>query len=88
MNSFRWVQGEITPDYQLPELVHIIYASLNFKDVMIASGKLNFDLFVPREHLKYHCLLGFEYVGIDNDSRRIMGIGKDRYVVVLRKFLY
>lgn len=67
------MQGEITPDYKHQDLVHIIYTSINFKDVMIATGKVNMDSFASRGRLE-ECFIGLEYVGIDNAGRGVMGI--------------
>ncbi|GLH12916.1 Uncharacterized protein GBIM_17572, partial [Gryllus bimaculatus] len=45
LSSFAWFKGPFDPvNPLLPEghtLMHVYYSSFNFKDIMIASGKLN-----------------------------------------------
>ncbi|RLU25189.1 hypothetical protein DMN91_003281 [Ooceraea biroi] len=79
LSSFRWLQGAFTPDYHHQDLVHIIYTSINFKDVMTATGKVNMDSFASRGRLE-ECFIGLEYVGIDNAGRRIMGICENQCI--------
>jgi len=87
LNSFHWLQGDITPEYQRQNLVHIIYAPINFKDVMITSGKVNMDSFASRGRLE-ECFIGLEYVGIDNTGHRVMGITENRYIIFLECLKY
>jgi len=77
LNSFCWLQGDIVPEYQHEDLVRIIYAPINFKDVMITTGKVNMDSFASRGRLE-ECFIGLEYVGIDSAGRRVMGISENR----------
>lgn len=72
MTSLCWLQGEITPDNN-QDLVHIIYASINFKDVLITTNKIAFTPLTSRGRVE-ECFIGFEYVGIDNAGRRVMGL--------------
>jgi len=56
-------------------MVRVIYSSLNFKDVMLATGKLtssNQDIL--RGRLFQYVPLGLEYVGIDANGQRVMGV--------------
>ena len=56
------------------ELCDVTYASLNFRDVMLATGKLPPDA-IPGEFLeKLDCLLGMEFSGIDSQGTRVMGL--------------
>jgi len=55
-------------------LVHVIYSSLNFKDVMLATGKLTFDSAILQGRLFQDVPLGMEYVGIDANGQRVMGV--------------
>jgi len=52
-------------------LVNVIYASLNFKDVMLATGKLTAESSSERSN---DCLIGLEFVGFDTHGQRIMGL--------------
>ncbi|XP_035738069.1 fatty acid synthase-like isoform X1 [Vespa mandarinia] len=71
LSTIRWIEGPIREDYQKEDLVRIHYASLNFKDVMLSTGKISEDLI---EQKKSDYLLGFEYSGITINGRRIMGV--------------
>lgn len=49
----------------------VVYASLNFRDVMLATGKL-----MPETIMKSrmdNCFIGFEFCGIDANGQRVMG---------------
>ncbi|KAK4877916.1 hypothetical protein RN001_010422 [Aquatica leii] len=78
LSSLRWVEGPITLNAeQEPEtmLVSICYSALNFKDLMIASGRIGADAFSRNrlDQIESHAQ-GFEYSGIDQRGRRIMGM--------------
>lgn len=81
MTSFRWIEGPITPDCQDENYINIIYSSLNFKDIMIATGKINMQDLLPRGRLEDD-IIGLEYAGIDNVGRRVMGIHENKFVSV------
>ncbi|KAL6436122.1 hypothetical protein ACFW04_005722 [Cataglyphis niger] len=83
LNSFRWIEGPIAPSYQHKELVRIVYAPINFKDVMLATGKINMDEYLSRGRLE-ECLIGLEYVGIDNAGRRVMGFWENKSISNMR----
>ena len=55
------------------ELVKVVYASINFKDVMIASGKLIGESITSIERNSNYSL-GLEFVGFDKNGQRIMGL--------------
>ncbi|KAI4485852.1 hypothetical protein M0804_006341 [Polistes exclamans] len=75
LNSLCWVQGSFTPNDK--KLTKIHYASLNFKDIMLATGKLAAEVITDdRKLLDY--LLGFEYSGISWKGERIMGYAFSR----------
>ncbi|XP_072750344.1 fatty acid synthase-like [Anoplolepis gracilipes] len=79
LHSFCWIEGPLTANYQHENLVRIAYASINFKDVMIATGKIIMDDFASRGRLE-ECLIGIEYVGIDNAGRRVMGVWENKCI--------
>ncbi|KAL6436160.1 hypothetical protein ACFW04_005722 [Cataglyphis niger] len=83
LNSFRWIEGPIAPSYQHKDLVRIVYASINFKDVMLAAGKINLDEYYSRGRLE-ECLIGLEYVGIDSAGRRVMGFWENKSISNMR----
>ncbi|KAF7995900.1 hypothetical protein HCN44_007007 [Aphidius gifuensis] len=73
LSSFRWLEGPITPDCCHPDLVKIVYSAINFRDVMLATGKLAAEV-LARTRQEEECVLGFEYSGIDSKNERIMGM--------------
>lgn len=49
------------------------YAPLNFRDIMLASGKLPPDA-LPGDLAGQDCILGLEFSGRDSQGRRVMGM--------------
>ncbi|XP_066991506.2 fatty acid synthase [Anabrus simplex] len=75
--SLRWIEGPLTfyrpekhPD---KELCNVYYAPLNFRDIMLASGKLPPDA-LPGDLAGQDCILGLEFAGRDTSGRRVMGM--------------
>lgn len=58
--------------YPKSEKVYVYYSSLNFKDVMIATGKLCLEQ--PNDPRVPEVNIGIEYAGITTSGRRVMGI--------------
>lgn len=83
LSSFRWIEGPIVSGYQHENIVRIVYASINFKDVMISTAKIITDEYMSRGRLE-ECLIGLEYVGIDSTGRRVMGIWENRCITNMR----
>ncbi|XP_033230408.1 fatty acid synthase-like [Belonocnema kinseyi] len=75
LSSLQWLEGWIQNNFKHENLVHIVYASLNFKDVMLATGKLATEV-VATSRLQ-DCVIGFEYSGFDSSGRRVMGMVTD-----------
>ena len=86
MSSFRWMENNTKFFNVMPDsckicpkemLVKVNYAALNFKDVMIASGRISTDAY-PSGLGVTGALLGMEFSGIDENHNRVMGytIGK------------
>nr|XP_012234197.1 PREDICTED: LOW QUALITY PROTEIN: fatty acid synthase-like [Linepithema humile] len=73
LSLFRWIEGPITPDYKENNLVHIAYSTINFRDVMIAAGKLVIHEICGHGRTE-DCKVGIEYVGVDNTEQRVMGL--------------
>ncbi|KAJ8030342.1 Fatty acid synthase [Holothuria leucospilota] len=70
-SSLQWINSPVTPTSRERCSVH--YSSLNFRDVMLASGKL------PAEALKddlahKECLIGIEFAGHNSEGKRVMGM--------------
>nr|AXS78290.1 fatty acid synthase [Anisakis simplex] len=55
------------------ELCHVYYSAINFRDVMLAYGRLPPDA-IPGQFADRECLLGMEYSGRLKCGTRIMGI--------------
>ena len=86
LSSFRWLTNNTkffdeTPshlkDTESSQLIRVSYSALNFKDVMIASGRISTDAY-PAGMGVTGCLLGMEFSGYDCNGNRVMGytIGK------------
>lgn len=78
-NSFRWTPMIDADADAGAEAFAVAYCALNFKDAMLASGRLQAD----GAHLP---LPGFEFAGVDekNPQRRVMGIS--RYALSTRVY--
>ena len=73
LSSMTWLKGPL--DFVKPNgnMVRVQYASLNFRDVMLATGKISVET-VGTERLDQLCVLGLEYSGLTEDNRKIMGL--------------
>ncbi|XP_036142985.1 fatty acid synthase-like [Monomorium pharaonis] len=74
LNTFCWIENNLSIRYRREDLVHVVYSSLNFKDVMLATGKLIHNVALSRGRLFGYVPLGLEYVGFDVNGQRVMGI--------------
>ncbi|XP_016070948.1 PREDICTED: fatty acid synthase [Miniopterus natalensis] len=74
LSSIRWV---CSPLRHAPapgvHLCTIYYASLNFRDIMLATGKLSPDA-IPGKSASQDCILGMEFSGRDPNGKRVMGL--------------
>lgn len=75
LSSLTWLKGPLGTDTLGENCVRVHYAALNFKDVMLATGKLVSDV-LESGRLNQLCALGLEYSGITKDNKRTMGIAK------------
>lgn len=75
--SLRWIEGPLThyrPErYPNRELCHVYYAPLNFRDIMLATGKLPPDA-LPGDLAGQDCILGLEFSGRNSAGKRVMGM--------------
>ena len=74
LSTFQWTENNVSVEFHREDLIRVVYASLNFKDVMLATGKLKFNEAISRGRLFHHKPLGLEYVGFDDNGQRVMGI--------------
>ncbi|XP_050076401.1 fatty acid synthase-like [Anopheles maculipalpis] len=73
LSSFTWMVGPLSEQPPKSPLVKVVYSSLNFKDVMIATGRLTLETFCT-DRMEQECVLGFEYSGVTATGKRVMGI--------------
>ncbi|XP_045766807.1 fatty acid synthase [Maniola jurtina] len=76
--SLRWIESDLrhAGARALPprsELCRVYYAPLNFRDIMLATGKLPPDA-LPGNLAGQECILGLEFAGRGADGRRVMGM--------------
>ncbi|XP_060583977.1 fatty acid synthase-like [Ruditapes philippinarum] len=77
LSSLHWIESPLR--YHNPavepqsELCRVHYAALNFRDIMLATGKLPPDA-IPGGLANQECMLGMEFSGTDSKSRRVMGL--------------
>ncbi|KAM9424875.1 fatty acid synthase isoform 2-T2 [Pholidichthys leucotaenia] len=94
LSSLRWIASPlcnfVSSDGGV-QLCHVYYSSLNFRDVMLATGKLPPEA-IPGDQALQQCLLGMEFSGRDPAGQRVMGLlpGKGLATVVDadRRFLW
>lgn len=76
LSSLKWIEGPLTyykGDDPNSELCSVYYAPLNFRDIMLATGKLPPDA-LPGDLAGQDCILGLEFSGRDTKGRRVMGM--------------
>uniref|UniRef100_A0A803V968 Fatty acid synthase n=1 Tax=Ficedula albicollis TaxID=59894 RepID=A0A803V968_FICAL len=94
LSSLRWIVSPLrhfhTTDSNIL-LCKVYYASLNFRDIMLATGKLSPDA-IPGNWALQQCMLGMEFSGRDLAGRRVMGLlpakGLATVVDCEKKFLW
>ena len=93
--SLKWIQSPTkhlsTTNYQDKSLCKVFNTSLNFRDIMLATGKLPPDA-LPGDMASQDCILGMEISGTDDSGRRVMGLlpaqGLATTVAVDKRFLW
>ncbi|CAH0729423.1 unnamed protein product, partial [Brenthis ino] len=78
LSSLRWIESELRFAQARPvppraELCRVYYAPLNFRDIMLATGKLPPDA-LPGDLAGQECILGLEFSGRSEDGKRVMGM--------------
>lgn len=74
LSTFKWMSGS-TYSTTKSNLVHIQYSSINFRDVMVATGRLPIEIQGSNRSLS-QCFLGFEFSGINAKGEKVMGMVK------------
>ncbi|KOX73549.1 Fatty acid synthase [Melipona quadrifasciata] len=77
LSSLRWIESPLSyyqPEkFSNTELCSVYYAPLNFRDIMLATGKLPPDA-LPGNLATQDCILGLEFSGRDSKGQRIMAM--------------
>ncbi|XP_065083526.1 fatty acid synthase-like [Ochlerotatus camptorhynchus] len=73
LSSMMWFTGAFNEWDVVPNKVNISYCTLNFRDVMVATGRLSSDV-SSYNRLEEECELGYEYAGVMDDGRRVIGV--------------
>ncbi|XP_057571036.1 fatty acid synthase isoform X2 [Hippopotamus amphibius kiboko] len=94
LSSIRWVCSPLRhaqPTGPGVQLCTIYYASLNFRDIMLATGRLSTDA-IPGKWTAQSCMLGMEFSGRDASGKRVMGLvpteGLATSILVSQDFLW
>lgn len=71
LSSLCWFQGQLQPE---DCDIDIVYSSINFRDVMLATGRLAVETY-GISRLDQGCVLGFEFAGFNKKTgKRIMSM--------------
>ena len=73
MSSLKWFAGPLNYSEPTGKAIKLTYAALNFRDVMLATGKLNIEV-VGSQRMDQLCVLGFEFSGLTKEGKRVMGL--------------
>ncbi|XP_019551217.3 fatty acid synthase-like [Aedes albopictus] len=73
LSSMMWFTGAYNEWDVVPNKVKVSYSTLNFRDVMVATGRLSSDV-SSFNRLEEECELGYEYAGVTEDGRRVTGV--------------
>ncbi|KOC60060.1 Fatty acid synthase [Habropoda laboriosa] len=95
LSSLRWIESPLSYYQQEKnsgtEMCSVYYAPLNFRDIMLATGKLPPDA-LPGNLANQDCILGLEFSGRDSKGQRIMAMvparGLATTVVADRGFMW
>uniref|UniRef100_A0A1I8NSS5 Fatty acid synthase n=1 Tax=Stomoxys calcitrans TaxID=35570 RepID=A0A1I8NSS5_STOCA len=74
--SLKWIEApKLNPNVldDTMDMCSVYYAPVNFRDVMLSSGKLSADA-LPGDLAQQDCVLGLEFAGRDSKGRRIMAM--------------
>lgn len=70
LSSLTWFQGDLNVNDSVRDIIRVRFSALNFRDVMVASGKLNLSQ-LEDSRLTSECDLGLEYSGITREGKRV-----------------
>ncbi|KAG6462008.1 hypothetical protein O3G_MSEX013000 [Manduca sexta] len=78
LSSLRWIESPLRYARETPlpagtDLCSVYCAPLNFRDIMLATGKLPPDA-LPGNLAGQECILGLEFSGRSSKGKRVMGM--------------
>ncbi|XP_039312737.1 fatty acid synthase [Solenopsis invicta] len=73
LSTLYWVQKNISFHVKYEDLINVLYAPLNFKDIMMATGKIQITESCLQNNSSCG-LIGMEFVGFDMRGERVMGM--------------
>lgn len=71
LSTITWLNGTLNIHDEKLDIITIQYASLNFKDIMLALARIPDDIY---DRVGKQSVLGLEFSGIKKDGKRVMGI--------------
>lgn len=75
LSTLSWITGPLgRKNYK--DKINVQYASLNFRDVMLATGRLPSEFYV-KNRLDQESCIGIEYSGLMHNGLRVMGMSLD-----------
>ncbi|XP_014239844.1 fatty acid synthase-like [Cimex lectularius] len=73
VSSVKWLQGNVESlEVKDRVIVETYYCALNFRDIMLATGKLSPEV-ITSNRMSQDSIIGFEFSGIAN-GKRVMGV--------------
>lgn len=73
LSSVSWIKGPLAGNKLNKNVVRVNFASINQRDVALATGKLDVD--TQSNRYQKQASLGVEFSGVTDDGKRVMGIG-------------
>ncbi|XP_048759235.2 fatty acid synthase-like [Ostrea edulis] len=90
LSSLHWVESPLKFS-RSKSLCSVSYAALNFRDVMLATGRLPPDA-IPGDLAQQDCILGTEFSGYNTEGKKVAGLvpakGLATHVDVTPEFLW
>ncbi|XP_074599363.1 fatty acid synthase-like [Brevipalpus obovatus] len=77
LSSLRWSEFLAIKPSSVRSIINVSYASLNFKDIMLTSGRLPLVFAPSARKIKEETMsvkIGLEFSGYDEDGNRVMGM--------------
>lgn len=89
LSSIRWIESPLKyykpEEEETKELCSVYYASLNFRDIMLATGRLPPDA-LPGKLAMQDCILGMEYSGRNSRGEKVIGMPPTK--VICMHYIY